>query len=304
MSVTSVQEGRQLVMAATERANEHKADFGNVYNQADPRDYFHTLGALDYQIPQNAKPWLLRIIQALRQARQQERVTLLDVGCSYGINAALLRHDLDLDDLYHHYSAAIDADISSNAMMEQDREFFHRRTVDMRLRTIGLDTASHAVKYGRWVGLLDAALIADLEEEQLRPGESTLIDGVDLVISTGCIGYVSERTFERLLAARGSDPTPVIASFVLRMFPYDNIAAVLARHGLRTFKLENRTFAQRRFADDDEEESVLVELRNRGIHVEGRERLGFLHAELYLSTPPSSRIIPLLGHTWSVVAEP
>ena len=29
---------------------EAKTDFSNIYNQADPRAYFHTLGALSYEI--------------------------------------------------------------------------------------------------------------------------------------------------------------------------------------------------------------------------------------------------------------
>ena len=48
--------------------------------------YFGTLRELDYHMPQLAKPYFAKLIDGARHAP-----TVLDVGCSYGVNAALYR---------------------------------------------------------------------------------------------------------------------------------------------------------------------------------------------------------------------
>ena len=58
---------------------------------------------LEYQIPQLAKPHFAALIEEYREARGIDTPTVLDIGSSYGINAALLRCDLTMDDLYDRY---------------------------------------------------------------------------------------------------------------------------------------------------------------------------------------------------------
>src|SRR3989304_6277429 len=48
-----------------------------------------------------------------------------------------------------------------------------------------------------------------------------------------------------------------VASFVLRMFPYDDIARTLAKLGLETERFESATFVQRRFVSLDEMQSTI-----------------------------------------------
>ena len=89
----------------------HKANFDDIYDQPDPRAYFRTLAPLDYQIPQQARP----VIERVHAAAGADR-TILDVCCSYGINAALLRFDLDIADLAARYTdAGLDAVPPPNA---------------------------------------------------------------------------------------------------------------------------------------------------------------------------------------------
>ena len=78
-----------------------KAAFDDIYAQPDPRAYFGTLRKLDYRIPHLAKPHFERLIAQLRDGAAT--VSVLDIGCSYGINAALLRCDAGLDELYDRY---------------------------------------------------------------------------------------------------------------------------------------------------------------------------------------------------------
>ena len=47
-----------------------------------------------------------------------------------------------------------------------------------------------------------------------------LLADVDIIVSTGCVGYVTATTFQRAAKASRRGRVPWVASFVLRMFPY------------------------------------------------------------------------------------
>jgi len=97
---------------------------------------------------------------------------------------------------------------------------------------------------------------------------------------------VTSRTFDKLAACHLNGVTPWVASFVLRMFSYDLIAASLACRGLGTEKFEGATFIQRRFRDEDEMAATLAAVRARDLRPAGKEEAGLLHAELFVSRPP------------------
>ena len=137
------------------------------------------------------------------------------------------------------------------------------------------------------VGFLDDGIVANLEEGELTPQIEEKIEGADLVISTGCVGYVTEKTFSQLLSPSDKGSLPWIASFVLRMFPYDSISQVFDQKGLLTEKLEEPTFIQRRFRDEEEKEHVIHQLETHGIDPSGKETKGNYIANLFLSRPES-----------------
>jgi hypothetical protein len=70
--------------------NEIKYDFSQIYLDNDPREYFRVLGQLDYIIPHVAQPVFEQLVRA-RAETQEEPVTVLDLGCSYGLNGALMK---------------------------------------------------------------------------------------------------------------------------------------------------------------------------------------------------------------------
>lgn len=267
-----------------EALNEAKSNFDAVYNAADPRPYFRTLGRVDYAIPQNARPVFDTLIAAIRATREQDALTLVDIGCSYGINAALLKHGLTLDALYRHYALADQSGMDREALQALDTEKLFARPADSDLTVIGLDVADRAVGYAERVGALDAGIAVDLEGGPMPDALVPMFEPTDLVISTGCVGYVTDRTFDRLLGAAGAE-TPWVASFVLRMFPYAPIEATLAGHGLVTEKLEGCVFTQRAFESEDEQGQVLANLTELGIDPIGHEAEGRLVSEFFLSRP-------------------
>ena len=264
--------------------NEAKATMDHIYNQPDPRAYFRELRQLGYTIPDQAKPIFRKLIGHLHR-RRGETVHLLDLGCSYGVNAALLKYDLAMRDLYAHWDQDRLKTATPEEVVEHDQRYFAGLDETGDVEVIGLDQAEQAIEFAEEVGLLNEGLAVNLEAEPLPTPAAAELAAVDLVTSTGCVGYVTEKSFERLLPAVSYGRPPWLANFVLRMFPFDAIEESLHERGYVTEKLENRTFVQRRFASEDEQEQVIDQLHDRGIDPAGKETEGYLLAEFYLSRP-------------------
>jgi hypothetical protein len=281
--------------------NKAKADFKSIYVQPDPRDYFALLGGLHYMIPDVAHPIFEQVIAHLSR-RLGRTATVLDVGCSYGVNAALLKYGIGVDALRQRYACAGLATCPSARLAAHDRHFFASWPVRSDVRIVGLDVSKPATDYGVSVGLLDDAIVADLEKGELSASDARKVRQADLIISTGCVGYVSERTFERLIGLFPAGTAPWVASFVLRMFPYGKIEEMLANHALATEKLTGATFVQRRFRDNAESEEAQANIRALGLDPTGKESDGLYHAEFFLTRPQLEVTRGPLGEIVSVAS--
>ncbi len=270
--------------AAFDEINEAKANMDHIYNQTDPRMYFGELEKLDYAIPGRAKPIFRQLIAHLQRLRN-DPVRVLDLGCSYGVNAALLKHDLSMRELFDHWGQQKMEDATSAEVVAHDRRFFADQGEPEDIEVIGIDLAQNAIAYAEDVGLLDEGFALNLETGQLPATAEEELASIDLVASTGCVGYVTETSFERLLPAVTQGRSPWIGNFVLRMFPFDAIEETLNDWGYVTQKLADQTFFQRRFASADERDQMVEQLSDQGIDPTGLETEGDLLAEFYLSRP-------------------
>lgn len=275
-------------MTGRAQTGQGKADFSHIYDRPDPRDYFRTLGDLDYEIPQRAKPVFDRLLDALRPRRAAaatETLRVLDLCCSYGVNAALLRCHVSLDDLFERYASPdLDA-LSPSEVCALDRRFYADHLRPDAVVVSGLDTAANAIGYGCRSGLLDSGWSDDLESSDPSPELAAMLGEVDLVTSTGGIGYITHRTLDQVVRSRPGQRAPWVAAFVLRQIPYEQISKTLAGCGLVTEYLDTTSFPQRRFASPGERDSVLRALDERGVDPTGLETEGRYYADLYLSRP-------------------
>ena len=276
-----------------------KTNFDLIYDREDPREYFNTLGRFDYRIPQHGQRLFSELIEARRGASRDgngaPRFRVVDVCCSYGINAALLKYETSLEELYARYGSRELADLPGEELAEDDAAFYGARRRGASPEVVGLDVAQNAVSYGLRSGLLDAGFAENLEEDEPTEALGSAVAGTDLLIVTGGIGYVTERTFGRLLRCMVEGPggrMPWVAAFALRWVSYDRISEVLSDYGLVTQKLADRTFAQRRFTDDTERGYVLEELIKLGMDTTGKEDTGWYHADFYLSRPAEEAKTP------------
>jgi hypothetical protein len=162
-------EGTHMSNVDYDRANAGKADFEWTYNRLDPRAYFQTLGALDYAIPERAAPIFRRIFDAYGTARPRASLTVLDLGCSYGINAAVLKYGCSMTELRERYSQFDDDSTPPRDVLSADQRAFAKRKAERDLTIIGVDRAQFASSYAFWAGLLDDAIPENLEESDPSP---------------------------------------------------------------------------------------------------------------------------------------
>lgn len=264
--------------------NEAKANMDHIYDQTDPRAYFAELKRLEYAIPDTAKPIFEKLILHMQKGKDHT-IRVLDLGCSYGVNAAILKHDISMQKLYDHWGEGRMENATSKEVASYDRQFFADLNESSGIEVIGLDQAKNAVAFGEEIGLLDEGIAANLENSPLSALETEKLASVDLVTSTGCIGYLTEKSFDCLLPAVTEGRSPWIANFVLRAFPFNQIEESLSQWGYVTEKLENRMYFQRRFESASEKEQMLGKLCDQGVDPTGLEDEGNLIAEFYLSRP-------------------
>nr|WP_242438941.1 hypothetical protein [Streptomyces sp. CB00455] len=259
--------------------------FDDIYDQPDPRGYFRALGALDYQAPHHGQSVFRRAVAALTPtARAGEPVTVLDICCSYGINAALLNHEVTLDDLYAHYTSPQATALTTADLIEWDRSYYAARRRRDPARVLGLDMAVNAISYACEVGLLEQGFAENLEAAAPSASLLRAAEHVRLITITGGATFLSPRTFQPILTCAEG---PVwVAALVLRTTSYEPIAACLASNGLVTETATTRTFRQRRFTDADEQRYAVQAVTAAGHDPHGKETDGYFHTVLHLSRPP------------------
>ncbi|MEV4453934.1 MULTISPECIES: hypothetical protein [Streptomyces] len=264
-----------------------KSRFDDIYDRPDPRAYFRRLAPLGYEIPHHAQP-VFRQAAAERAALDADDAcphgpAVLDVCCSYGINAALLNHDVTLAEMYERYTSPAHQTMSTAELAARDKEFYAKRRRPDAVPVFGLDVSAPAVHYALEVGLLDAAFTDDLEHGSPSPELNRALAEVGLITLTGGGSYITARTFTALLdGAR----RPVWASaFVLRTVSYHPVVQTFAAHGLRTTLDESRTYPQRLFTDERERQYAIAAVRALGGDPAGREESGRFHSLHYESRP-------------------
>ncbi|MCX4695378.1 hypothetical protein OG447_23665 [Streptomyces sp. NBC_01408] len=257
--------------------------FDQIYDRPDPRDFFRDLGRWEYQAPHHAQGVFRRLAAARTRADGAEPLAVLDICCSYGINAALLNHDLTLEQLSAHYTSPQAAALTTAELIERDRAFYAAHRRPDAVRVIGLDQAANAIGYALAVGLLDEGFAENLEEDPPSAALLKAAQGVGLITVTGGVSFLSPRTFRPLLSA--AQRQVWVAAFVLRTGSYQPIADGLTSLGLVTEKAPAPTYRQRRFTSAHEQQHAVDAVTAAGEDPRGKESDGYYHTAFHLSRP-------------------
>lgn len=274
-----------------ETANDAKASFDEVYSEPTPHAYIASMARNGYEIGEQARPYCAAAAELLRERNSDAwPVQMLDVGCSYGMGSAFVKFGCSFDELVAFFSTR--APREYRAACEATRMWLHVAPPTCDVRVVGLDRSVPAIRFAVEAGLLDGGIARDFEDPDLIPTEDECawFRSCNLLISTGAIGYITERTLNAILPHLGRDhPSefgPYAILTILRMFELPAIPDVFEKHGFTFGKVPGVRLPQRRFKDEEERTKVLSLLNERGVDTEGWEDRGKHYADLFVAARP------------------
>ena len=262
-----------------------KTVFDDIYVAPDPRAYCVAMQSLDYAIPERAQPMFDELFQHYREKTSKKSLRVLDVGSSYGINAALLRTKFTLADFFSRYTSDEAQACSSQELLQRDQAVYQSIVSDIDV--IGFDISSPALTYAKDAGLIVDAVQADLEQDDISNVQAKKLAAIDCIISSGCIGYVTTKTLAKIMDAC-APCTPWMAHCILRMFPLDEFMDFFQARGYH-IEINPEPVAQRRFASEDEQAQVLSRLKVLGVDPTGYEDKGWLYSWVVKATPLAAK---------------
>lgn len=270
--------------------NEAKASFDDVYTAPTPHSYIASMAQHGYEIGEQARLYCAAAADLLREHNGEAwPVQMLDVGCSYGTGSAFVKYGCTFDEMVAFFSSR--APRKYHAACEAMRMWLNITPPACDMRVVGLDSSKPAIRFAVDAGLLDGGIARDFERSDVAPTEAECawFGSCNLLISTGAIGYVSERTFEVVLRYLSKDYPgdfgPFAVVTILRMFDFSPIQTVFEQHGFTFGAVPGVRLPQRRFTDPEERQKVLSLLHDRGIDTREWEDRGKQYADLFVAAP-------------------
>ena len=263
-----------------------KKDFTDIYTQKSPNLYLEEMKRLDYRIADSTKPLYLSLAEQLH-SKLKRPVNILDLGSSYGINSALMKHDLTMSELDDFF-------LESERTIDDTREFFESQPKNHALNFYQIDISKPALEFSERARLCKKGICVNLETQKAAlPSE---LSQIDMVIATGCIGYIGYRAFSNLFETlkKMQSPyveseteyiTPIFAFSVLRIFDMKKIQQTFDYYGYSLVKSELPPIPQRNFANSDERTQTISLLHSKGIDTKGYEDTGKFYADFYVASP-------------------
>ena len=271
-----------------ETENQSKACFDNVYTAPTPHDYIAMMAKNGYEIGEQARPYCIAAAELLRKHTENAwPVQMLDIGCSYGMGSAFVKYGCSFDEMVAFFSTRAPQD--PHAACEVMRAWINVTPMPYDIRCVGLDCSEPAVRFAIRAGLLDGGIVRDFENPDITPNteERSWLRSCNLLISTGAIGYLTDRTMAHVVQHAGQDhPSefgPLAVLTILRMFDATPIRDVFEKHGFRFEKVPGIMLPQRRFTDENERRGVLKILHDKRIDTGEWENQGKQFAELFVA---------------------
>ena len=278
--------------------NQAKADFNNVYHAATPHQYFALMNRLDYRIGEEASPYFRAAIDLLRRQNDPAEVQMLDVGCSYGVGSALVKHRFSFNQIANFFKNDASRDYAE--CVQDTRQWLKTEAESsLAIQCVGMDCSEEALQFAEEAELLDAGISKNFEEnEEATEAEIQLMRHCNLMTSTGAIGYITEKTLGTVLSHLGKalpeQHGPYIVVTILRMFHSAPIRNIFQHFGFQFERMPGIRLRQRQFADETEQRKTIRVLKEHDVDPTDWESEGHLYANLFAAAPEPD--FPALKH--------
>ena len=262
-----------------------KKDFTDIYTQNSPVEYLKEMDRLEYSISDSTKPLYNSVIEQLEETLSRP-INVLDLGSSYGINSSLMKYNLTMSELNDFFLNG------TEHTKKETKQFYEECTSNDNMNFYQIDISEEALKFSEEMNLCERGMNVDLEAEKLNLLES--LPKMDIVIATGCIGYIGYKAFLNLLRViknRQSNSfeseteyvAPIFAFSVLRMFDMKDIEEAFETYGYSIVKSDIKPILQRNFSDPKEKAQTVSLLHHMGIDTKKYEDDGNFYADFYIA---------------------
>jgi hypothetical protein len=262
-----------------------KKDFTDIYTQDSPCGYLKEMARLKYGVSDATKPLYNSIIEQLEKTLDRP-INILDLGSSYGINSSLMKYNLTMSEVNDFFLNG------TEPTKKETKQFYEKCTRNDNLNFYQIDISDEALKFSEEMDLCERGMNVDLEAEKLNLLGS--FPKIDLVIATGCIGYIGYKAFANLLKviknrqdnsikSKKEYTAPIFAFSVLRMFGMDDIKEVFEMYGYSIVKSDIKLIRQRNFSDSEEKTQTIDILHKMGIDTKKHEDDGNFYADFYIA---------------------
>jgi hypothetical protein len=251
-----------------------KKDFTGIYTQDSPYEYLKEMNRLEYSIPDSTKPLYNSIIEQFEDASSRP-INILDLGSSYGINSSLMKYDLTMSELNDFFLNG------SEPTKKETKQFYEECTSDDNMNFYQIDISEEALKFSEEMNLCVRGMNVDLEAEKLNLLGS--LPKIDIVIATGCIGYIGYKAFANLLKVIKNRQSNSIESETDRMFDMEDIEEVFETYDYSIVKSDIKPIHQRNFSDPKEKAQTISLLHDMEINTKKYEDGGNFYADFYVA---------------------
>lgn len=270
-----------------------KKDFTNIYTKDSPYEYLKEMKRLSYRIPDYTKPLYIQIAQQLVD-KLKRPIHIVDLGSSYGINSSLMRHDLSMSELDQFFLRK-----DTPPTRQDSFEFFKKQdNQNLNFNFYQIDISEPALKFSKDVGLCKNSICVNLESDYQKLPDAFF--PIDMVIATGCIGYIGYKAFSNLFElikkqkpnlpqSNTQDIFPTFTFSVLRIFDIQKISKTFDYYGYSLKKTDLQPIPQRQFADSEEKNQTLSLLHSKGIDTKWYEDDGNFYADFYVGVPKTQK---------------
>ena len=264
-----------------------KKKFTDIYTQNSPYEYLKEMDKLEYFISDFTKPLYNSIIEQLVETTSRP-INVLDLGSSYGINSSMIKYNLSMSELNDFFLN------KSEPTKKETKQFYEKCNINENINFYQIDISEEALKFSEEMNLCERGMNVDLEAEKLNFLES--FPKIDIVIATGCVGYIGYKAFLNLLKviknrqsysneSEVECTSPIFAFSVLRMFDMKDIEEVFEMHGYSIVKSDINPIRQRSFSDPKEKAQTVSLLHNMEIDTKKYEDEGSFYADFYIARP-------------------
>ena len=262
-----------------------KKDFTDIYTQDSPVEYLKEMDKLEYSISDSTKPLYNTIIEQLEDVLSRS-INVLDLGSSYGINSSLMKYNLTMSELNDFFLNG------SEPTKKETKQFYEKCTSNDNMNFYQIDISEEALKFSEEMGLCERGMNVDLEDEKSNLLES--LPKMDVVIATGCIGYIGYKAILNILKViKNRKPNsiesekkyvaPIFAFSVLRIFDMADIEEVFEMYDYSIVKSDIKPIRQRNFSDPKEKTQTISLLHDMEIDTKKYEDDGNFYADFYVA---------------------